>query len=78
VRRLTDGKSRMESPAEGPTPGLLAHITGQGGRAFRVVDVWESEDAFEGFGETLLRILKDIGVDAQPDIYPAANTFVSA
>jgi hypothetical protein len=76
VRKLT-GKSRMESPADWPAEGLLAHIAGQGQSGFRVVDLWESEDAFNRFGETLMPILKEIGIDHQPEIYPA-YTFVLA
>lgn len=76
VRRLTGGKNRLESPADWPVEGLLAHIAGQGQNGFRVVDVWESEDAFGSFGETLMPILQDIGVEGQPEIYPA-QTFVS-
>ena len=33
VRKLA-GKERMESPADWPVPGLLAHIPGQGEKAF--------------------------------------------
>ena len=76
VRRLTGGKSRMESPADWPVPGLLAHIAGQSAGGFRVVDVWESEEAFGRFGESLMPILQDIGVQGQPDIYPA-HAFVA-
>lgn len=77
VARVTGGKSRVESPADWPVEGLLAHIAGQGQNGFRVVDVWESEEAFRRFGESLLPILQEIGVEAQPEIYPA-HTFVSA
>ena len=77
VRRIADGKSTVESPADWPVEGLLAHVAGQGESGFRVVDVWESEDAFRRFGETLLPILQEIGVEGQPEIYPA-HTFVSA
>jgi hypothetical protein len=76
VRRITGGKSRMESPGDWPIEGLLAHIPGQGTNGFRVVDVWESEDAFRRFGETLIPILQEIGVEGEPEIYPA-HTFVS-
>jgi len=44
VRKLTGGKERVESPADWPVPGLLAHIPGQGEKGFRVVDVWESQE----------------------------------
>jgi hypothetical protein len=76
VRRLT-GKTQLESPADWPVEGLLAHIAGQAPSGFCVVDVWESEEAFGRFGETLMPILQDIGVEGQPEIYPA-QTFVSA
>lgn len=77
VRRLTGGGARLGSPADWPVDGLLAHVAGQGESGFRVVDVWESEDAFRRFGETLMPILQDIGVGGAPDIYPA-HTFVAA
>lgn len=77
VRRLTNGKSKVESPADWPVEGLLAHAAGQGANGFRVVDVWESEEAFGRFGETLLPILEDMGVQGEPEVYPA-HTFVSA
>jgi hypothetical protein len=77
VRRLTGGKSRLDSPADWPVEGLLAHIAGAADGGFRVVDVWQSEDAFRRFGETLMPILQEIGVEGQPEIYPA-HAFVSA
>jgi hypothetical protein len=42
-----------------------------------VVDVWESDDAFRRFGEQLIPVLQEIGVEGGPEIY-AAHTFVSA
>jgi hypothetical protein len=77
VRRLTGGKTDLQSPADWPVEGLLAHVAGQGKDGFRVVDVWESEDAFRRFGETLMPILEEIGVQGEPEVYPA-RAFVSA
>lgn len=77
VRRITDGKSRMESAADWPVEGLLVHAAGEGESGFRVVDVWESEETAQRFGETLIPILREIGVEAEPEVYPA-HTFVSA
>jgi hypothetical protein len=71
VRKVSDGKSRMESPVDWPVPGLLVHAAGQGESGFRVVAVWESEDAFARFGERLLPVLKEHGIDAPPEVYPA-------
>ena len=76
VRRLTGGKS-LGSPADWPVEGLLVHAAGEADGGFRVVDVWESEDAVQQFGETLAPILSEVGVEAEPEIYPT-HTFVSA
>jgi hypothetical protein len=78
VRRVTGGKkSRVDSPSDWPVAGLLVHAAGQATGGFRVVDVWESEDAFRRFGEKLIPILKAIGIEDQPEVYQA-HTFVSA
>jgi hypothetical protein len=77
VRKLTDGTSRLESPSDWPVAGLLVHAVGQGDSGFRVVDVWESEEACRQFGEVLAPILQEVGIDDPPELYPA-HTFVSA
>ncbi len=77
VRKLTGGKSRLESPADWPVEGLLAHIAGQGESTFRVVDVWESEEALNRFAEIVIPILREAGVEGDPEVYPA-HTYVSA
>jgi hypothetical protein len=53
------------------------HAAGQGSSRFRVVDVWESEEAFGRFAETLGPILQEIGVEEPPQVYPA-HTFISS
>lgn len=75
VKRVST-RGALESPADWPVEGLLAHIAGEGPNGFRVIDVWESEDALRRFGETLIPVLKELGVEAEPEIYPA-HTFVS-
>jgi len=77
VRRLTGGRGRLESPSDWPVEGLLVHVAGESGSGFRVVDVWESEEAFARFGETLLPVLQEIGVEGAPEVYPV-HTLVTA
>lgn len=76
VRRLT-GKNRMSSPSDWPVEGLLVHVAGQGANGFRVVDVWTSEDAFRKFGEKLIPVLRQVGIEGEPEIYPS-HTVVTA
>ena len=78
VRRLTEGrKDRVESPSDWPVEGLLVHVAGEGPSGFRVVDVWESEEACNRFGEILGPHLQAVGITEQPEMYPP-HAFVSA
>ena len=76
VRKLT-GKSRLESRADWPVPGLLVHAAGQSPDGFRIVDVWESEEACQAFGEVLGPILQEIGITDLPTVYPV-HAFVAS
>jgi hypothetical protein len=71
------GKDRPESPSDWPVEGLLVHAAGEGPNGFRVVDVWESEEAARRFGEKLAPHARDAGISAEPEIYQA-HAFVSA
>jgi hypothetical protein len=77
VQRLSGGKNRLESPADWPVDGLLVHTAGQSESGFRVVDVWESEEAVRRLAEKLMPILDEVGVMDAPEMYPA-HTFVSS
>ena len=66
----------METPTDWPVEGMLIHIAGQSGHGFRVVDVWESEEAARRFGEGLMPLLKEVGIDDEPEMYPV-HTVVS-
>ena len=77
VTRSMMGKERPESPSDWPVEGLLVHAAGEGPNGFRVVDVWESEEAAQRFGEQLATYLQEAGITAEPEVYPA-HAFVSA
>lgn len=75
VRRLhPDG--RLESLSDWPVDGLLVHVTGESPNGFRVIDVWESEDAARRFAELLLPLLGELGATGEPEVYPT-HTFVA-
>ncbi|MGI9019592.1 MAG: hypothetical protein ACR2G3_02635 [Solirubrobacterales bacterium] len=77
VEKLTGDKPRMEALSDWPVEGILMHSAGQGPNGFRVVDVWESEEAASAFGETLGPLLAEAGISDPPQLYPA-HTFVSS
>jgi len=56
--------------------GLVYHVASFQGRNCLVTDVWESKDAFDRFGKTLLPIMQKIGIpDTQPTIRPVYNEY---
>jgi hypothetical protein len=77
VVRSMIGKDRAESASDWPVEGLLVHAAGEGPNGFRVVDVWESEEAARRFGDALAPHLQEAGITAEPEVYPA-HAFVSA
>ena len=76
VQRITGGNG-LSSPADWPVEGLLMHAAGDAPGGFRVVDVWESEQAAARFGEQLIPVLREVGIEAEPELY-SAHTFISA
>jgi hypothetical protein len=64
----------VKSPGDWPVAGLVSHTSAPTDDGWLVVDVWESEEAFRQFGETIMPILRDLGVqDVQPRVYPVFN-----
>jgi hypothetical protein len=69
VRRLTDGRE-MQSLSDWPVEGILAHCAGPSEAGWRVIDVWESEEAFQRFGETIGPLLAASGMAGEPRLFP--------
>ena len=72
-RRLTDGRG-LNSLSDWPVDGILSHAAGPTNDGWRVVDVWESEDACNQFGEVLMSLAPKAGlpkVDGVMSVDPA-------
>lgn len=77
IRELTGGRSRAEKPSDWPVDGLLVHVAGETANGFRVIDVWESDEALQRFGEALTPIMAKLGIEEQP-VVSSVHTLVSA
>ncbi len=72
--RYDDALKRLEEAGAGAPPGRLHHVAMEVDGLIQVFDIWESEEAFQAFGETLVPILTDLGVDpGQPQVSPIYN-----
>ena len=77
VRGLTGGKSRLESPADVPTPGLLVHVAAETDDGFLILDVFESQEAFDEFRSVAGPIATEAGVEEPPKSFPL-HRYISA
>ena len=77
VGRLTNGKSRIESPADLPFEGLLVHAAGEGPNGFYIFDVFESEEAVESFRAAMATIPKEVGIEEPPEFFAAHTVYVA-
>ena len=65
---------KLEAAGAGKPAGRLYHASFPEGDKIAVFDVWESQELFDRFGETLMPILKEIGVETPPPhIMPIHN-----
>ena len=68
---------RLEQAGEGSLPGRLYHCFYDSGGAFKVVEVWDSLQSFERHGQTLVPILKSVGIDAGQPVVGSAHNVIA-
>ena len=63
----------FDSLSDWQTDGILSHAAGPTDDGWRVVDVWESEEAFQRFGEKIGPVLQEVGFPGEPKVFPLHN-----
>ena len=65
---------RLDAAGAGSPRGRLFHVAFGPLDALRVSDIWDSRENFERFGQTLMPILQDVGVDpGTPELIETHN-----
>jgi len=54
--------SQLEAAGAGAPAGRTYHVALETDGAINVFDIWESQEEFEAFGQTLMPILSELGV----------------
>jgi hypothetical protein len=69
IRRL------KESPGGFPPDGLDYHVAFGSEGSFRVSEIWDSREQFEAFGERLMPLLAEIGIElaGEPEVFEVYN-----
>ena len=66
---------RLEAGAEFPPDGLDYHVCFGAEENLRVSEIWDSREQFKAFGERLMPILADAGIEfsGEPEIFEVHN-----
>ncbi len=69
LRRLQD------SGGDWPPDGMDYHVAFTSGGSFRVSEIWDSPEQLEAFGERLMPLLAEIGIElaGEPEILEVHN-----
>jgi hypothetical protein len=65
---------QLEEQGDFPPDGLDYHVAFQAGDTLRVSEIWDSREKFEAFGQRLMPVLQQAGIDpGEPEIFEVHN-----
>ena len=65
---------RLQGSGDFPPDGLEYHVCFVSDGSVRVSEIWDSMEQFQTFGERLMPILADLGIDAgRPETFEVYN-----
>ncbi len=66
---------RLEALGNWPPEGLAYHVAFRSEGNFRVSEIWDSREQFDAFGERLMPVLKDVGIElsGEPEMLEIHN-----
>jgi hypothetical protein len=75
TQQYDESLRRLDEAGDWPPNGLEYHVafTGSDGN-FRVSEIWDSREQFEAFGERLMPLLAEIGIEpGEPELLEIHN-----
>ena len=65
---------RLEKSGDWLPEGLEYHVAFKSDGKFRVSEIWDSREQFDAFGERLVPVLKDVGIEpGKPEMLEIHN-----
>jgi hypothetical protein len=60
----------LQQAGDFPPDGLEYHVAFTSGGSFRVSEIWDSREQFEAFGQRLMPLLAEVGIElaGEPEI----------
>ncbi|MEA2154015.1 MAG: hypothetical protein QOE11_155 [Solirubrobacteraceae bacterium] len=70
--------AQLEDAGVGSPDGRISHVALETDGAIQVFDVWESPEAFEAFGATLIPILTAAGIELNEPMVARVHNEITA
>jgi hypothetical protein len=65
---------RLEKVGDWPPEGLDYHVAFKANGKFRVSEIWDSREQFDAFGQRLMPVLKEVGIEpGEPEMLEIHN-----
>jgi hypothetical protein len=74
VQKYDESIRRLEQGGDWPPDGLEYHVCFGSDDNIRVSEIWDSQEQFDAFGERLMPILADMGIEpGEPELLEVHN-----
>jgi hypothetical protein len=75
TEQYDEGLRRLKEGGEFPPDGLDYHICFGSEGNLRVSEIWDSQEQLQAFGERLMPLLADVGIEfsGEPEVFPVHN-----
>jgi hypothetical protein len=74
TEQYDDTIHRLEKVGDWPPAGLDYHVAFKADGKFRVSEIWDSREQFEAFGQRLMPVLDEVGIEpGQPEMLEIHN-----
>ena len=74
TEQYDDTIRRLEKVGDWPPAGLEYHVAFKSDGKFRVSEIWDSREQFEAFGQRLMPVLKEVGIEpGEPEMLEIHN-----
>jgi hypothetical protein len=76
--KYDEALKRLDAAGAGSPKGRSSHFALESSGAIQVFDVWDSQEDFDAFGETLIPILAELGVQLAPPMVASVYNSIEA
>ena len=74
AQQYDEAVRRIQNAGQWPPDGLDYHVCFGSDGNLRVSEIWDSQKQLEAFGERLMPLLAEVGIDpGQPEVLPIHN-----